>query len=218
VLIRAIRGKNLGLLGNKMAGNIIHLIGFPGVGKLTIAKEIARLGHYVLIDNHKINNPVFSLIGADGKTPLPKATWTHIQNIWNVIYDVMETLSPPRLDFVMTNALIEAEDDHAHCNRLKSIAAKRGGIYVPVLLSCDLEEHQRRVVQPDRAANYKDINPDTPVISRERGSIKLENDPHCIMLDVTRLSPDRSASIILEQTGMKLPLELKHESHHPHHP
>jgi adenylate kinase family enzyme len=23
-----------------MAGNIVHLIGFPGVGKLTIAKEI----------------------------------------------------------------------------------------------------------------------------------------------------------------------------------
>jgi len=48
-----------------MAGNIVHLIGFPGVGKLTIAKEIVRQrSDFVLVDNHLINNPVFSVVNA----------------------------------------------------------------------------------------------------------------------------------------------------------
>lgn len=201
-----------------MAGNIIHLIGFPGVGKLTVAKEIVRQGGYTLIDNHKINNPVFSIIGADGKTPLPGNVWTYIQNIWNVVYDVMENLSPRHLDFVMTNALIEAKEDRAHYKKIKSIASNRGGAYIPVVLSCDLEEHQKRVVAPDRAANYKDVNPETPHTSRQRGLIKLEDDPNYIYLDVTNLTPEQSARQILDQIKIKLASELKHESHRPHHP
>jgi adenylate kinase family enzyme len=53
-----------------MAGNIVHLIGSPGVGKLTIARKIIRQRpDFVLADNHLINNPVFSVVKADGKTP-----------------------------------------------------------------------------------------------------------------------------------------------------
>ncbi len=192
-----------------MAGNIIHLIGFPGVGKLTIAKEIVKQGGYTLIDNHKINNPVFSIIGADGKTPLPKNVWTYVRSIWGVVYDVMENLSPGHLDFVMTNALIEDENDRAHYNRLRSIASKRGGIYIPVVLSCDLEEHQKRVVAPDRAADFKDINPETPHTARQRGLINLEDDPNYIHLDVTNLTPEQSACQILDRIKVKLSLDPK---------
>ena len=58
-----------------MQNTIIYLIGFAGTGKYTIAKEICRLTNARLVDNHLINNPVFSLIRADGKTLLPESVW-----------------------------------------------------------------------------------------------------------------------------------------------
>jgi shikimate kinase len=36
-----------------MTSDVVHLIGFPGVGKLTIAKEIAKQRpDFILVDNH----------------------------------------------------------------------------------------------------------------------------------------------------------------------
>jgi hypothetical protein len=43
---------------------IIHLIGFAGVGKLTIAREIVSKTNAKLVDNHLINNPILSIIKA----------------------------------------------------------------------------------------------------------------------------------------------------------
>ncbi|MCC8400282.1 MAG: hypothetical protein LN563_06965 [Rickettsia endosymbiont of Platyusa sonomae] len=54
-----------------MATIIIYLIGKPGTGKYTIAKEIARAG-YSICDNQHINNPIFSLLNYDGLTPIPR--------------------------------------------------------------------------------------------------------------------------------------------------
>lgn len=49
--------------------SIIYLIGFTGTGKLTIAKEIALKIDIRVVANHLINDPILSLIQADGKTP-----------------------------------------------------------------------------------------------------------------------------------------------------
>ncbi|HEX6477597.1 MAG TPA: hypothetical protein VF043_02040 [Ktedonobacteraceae bacterium] len=52
-----------------MQNTIVYLIGYAGTGKYTIAKELARLTGAVIVDNHLINNPVFSIVGASGNTP-----------------------------------------------------------------------------------------------------------------------------------------------------
>jgi shikimate kinase len=51
-----------------MNGALIYLIGFAGCGKLTIAKAIQKKIDCILVDNHLINNVIFSLIDPDGKT------------------------------------------------------------------------------------------------------------------------------------------------------
>jgi translation initiation factor RLI1 len=43
------------------AGNVLCLVGFPGVGKLTIARILARMTGAVLVDNHWINDPILRL-------------------------------------------------------------------------------------------------------------------------------------------------------------
>ena len=55
-----------------MENTIIHLIGPPGVGKYTIASQIAGRMGARLVDNHAIANVIFNVIAPDGVTPLPE--------------------------------------------------------------------------------------------------------------------------------------------------
>ena len=71
-----------------MQSTIVYLIGFAGTGKHTIALEICRLTGARLVDNHLINNPVFSLIQADGKTRLPETVWKKTWAIRHIVLDV----------------------------------------------------------------------------------------------------------------------------------
>jgi hypothetical protein len=70
-----------------MNNTIIYLIGLPGVGKFTIGKEINKRTGARLIDNQLINNPIFSLIAADGFSPLPEIIWDRIGAIRRIIWD-----------------------------------------------------------------------------------------------------------------------------------
>ncbi|TIR45067.1 MAG: chloramphenicol phosphotransferase, partial [Mesorhizobium sp.] len=40
----------------------VLLLGFPGVGKLTIARELVTALSGQVIDNHWINNPILALL------------------------------------------------------------------------------------------------------------------------------------------------------------
>ena len=55
----------------RMQKTIVYLIGYAGTGKYTIAKELGRLTGAILVDNHLINNLVFSVGGADRTRPVP---------------------------------------------------------------------------------------------------------------------------------------------------
>ncbi len=184
-----------------MTGNIIHLIGFPGVGKLTIAKEIVRQRpDFVLVDNHLINNPVFSIIKADGKTKLPNEIWPQIARIRDVVLDTMVRFSPPDLSFVMTNFAIEDEEDKAEARKIENTAAQRGGLYFPVIVTCGLEENRRRIVTPERRANLKCIDPDDPGRNHaEKRLMRFDTHPNRIEIDVTHIQPADAAREILQR-------------------
>jgi hypothetical protein len=70
-----------------MQNTIVYLLGFAGTGKYTIAQELSRRTGARLVDNHLINNPVFSLIQVDGKTPLPEAVSDKTWAIRHVVLD-----------------------------------------------------------------------------------------------------------------------------------
>ena len=95
---------------------------------------------FVLVDNHLINNPIFSVVKADGRTPLHRDVWIKIAQIKDIVLDTMARLSPPHLSFVMTNFLIEDEADKAECRRIETIAERRRGFYFPVVLTRELKE------------------------------------------------------------------------------
>ncbi len=182
----------------KVEGAVIHLLGAPGTGKYTIAQEMLKLCDIRLVDNHLINNPLFSLVRLDGKTPLPARIWDNVIKIWDAVADTMVHISPREFSFVLTNGLFEGdEEDRKHMLNMKRVADERGGIYIPVrLVITDVEEHIRRITAANRSARMKETDATAPAKYAAR-HVLITGLPTELTLDVTTLSPVDAARQIL---------------------
>ena len=78
-------------------------MGFAGTGKYTVGRGLSSLTGAKLVDNHLINNPVFTVLDADGVTPLPAPVWDKVKQIRHIVYDAIRELSPPGLSFIAAN-------------------------------------------------------------------------------------------------------------------
>ncbi|MBI1215801.1 MAG: hypothetical protein GC185_08285 [Alphaproteobacteria bacterium] len=183
----------------RIENTVIHLLGFPGTGKYTVAKEISARAGLHLVDNHLVNHPVFSIIHADGKTPLPPRVWDNVGMIWDAVIDTIEHISPREYGFVMTNALMDDDaEDREHALNIARMMDRRGGTYVPVrLILSDVEEHVRRITAENRKARRKETNPEAPARYTARKVLE-PGLPHVLTLDVTALQPAEAAAQILD--------------------
>lgn len=183
----------------KLENTIIHLLGAPGTGKYTIAREMVQQAELRLVDNHLINNPLFSLIRQDGRTPLPPRIWDNVAKIWEAVADTMAHIAPAEFSYVLTNALFEHDaEDRRHMERMAAVADARGGVYIPVrLLISDVGEHVRRITATDRSGRMKETDPARP--ARYAGLEVLKTGLQTEMtLDVTRLKAGEAALAILD--------------------
>ena len=181
-----------------MKNTIIHIVGFPGSGKYTIAKEICALADVRLVDNHLINIPLFSLIKQDGATPLPPRIWENVGKIWDAVLDTMVHISPPEYNFVLTNALSnEGETDKEWSANVQRAAQERGGVFIPVRLVCSVEENEKRIVSPERKNRMKETNPASPRRNAENYTVLKTGHPHELTLDVSDISAREAAQRII---------------------
>lgn len=60
---------------------IIYLIGKPGVGKYTIAEELAAKHGFIVCDNQLVNHPIFELLQYNGYATIPDFAWDSIDRI-----------------------------------------------------------------------------------------------------------------------------------------
>lgn len=173
----------------------LYLIGFAGTGKYTIAKELAETS-YKLIDNHLINNPIFSLLDLDGTTPIPEEAWEAIHKIREAVLDFI--VQDRRYNYVLTNELLEDDYDHSLFNQVKQLSEDRGSLLIPVILVVSDEEHQKRMTNPQR----KDCLKETiyPPERFKKGLISIDH-PNLMTLDVTDLTPRESAETIKALVG-----------------
>jgi hypothetical protein len=182
-----------------MKNTIIYLIGFAGTGKLTTAKEICKLADFKLIDNHYINNPIFKLIYQDGKMPLSESVWIQTRKIRDVILETVRTVCPTDYNFIFTNVLTnEDPGDLEIYKKIEQTALSRNSTFVPVHLTCELEENIRRVGMPDRKLNMKELSPEGAKRKRESNSLLNINHPNFISLDATTSPAEKTAQIILD--------------------
>ncbi len=183
---------------------IVHLIGYPGVGKYTVGRELVRLAdesgrRLVLVDNHLTANVVLSVLPEGGPDPLPQEVWDRVEDVRSVLRASILELSPPDWSFVFTNVALEGDEaDRLSIGRVAELAEQRGSAYVPVRLHCDGEEHLRRVVDPGRAERNKWRDADAVRSFVASAPLIEVHHPSVLDLDVTDRSPSDTARVVLE--------------------
>jgi hypothetical protein len=183
---------------------IIHLIGYPGAGKYTIARALAQRAehdgrHVVVVDNHHTANVIFAVLDVDGVREIPRAVWDRVGEVREALYRSIEQLSPRDWSFVFTNVLTEAEPtDAAIVERIAALAASREIPYVPVRIRCATDEILRRVPAPDRRERLKWIDADAVRAFVDDHELLRMEGYEPFDLDVTTLDPAGAAVRILE--------------------
>lgn len=180
-----------------MKGALIYLLGYPGVGKYTIGKEVARLTGARLVDNHLVNNPVFMVLGADGLTPIPPRAWELVSVIRETVLQAMAELAEREASFILTNVVADVPEDVAIFERIQGIAEERESLFVPVLLSCTLQEHRRRMVSPARRDRMKWVDGEALEDFVTRMTMYLPPHPNTLQVAVDDLEPGDAARTIV---------------------
>jgi hypothetical protein len=170
--------------------NLVFIYGPPGVGKLSVAREVVRATGYRLFDNHVSIRCAASVFDF-GTQPF----WKVVGTIRDLVF---EEAAAGGVSLVFTFVYAHPQD-MPHVERMCGFYEARGGRALPVRLSCTREELERRLPRPGRAEAGKLASLDTlrdlverydlfsPVPGRE--SLEIDN---------TRLAPEEVARLIVE--------------------
>jgi hypothetical protein len=183
---------------------VICLVGFPGVGKLTIAQNLARSIDATVVDNHWINDPIVRLVARDNLTPVPDAIWPLVAQVRGAVLEAIATLAPHDRSFIFTYAGSDQDPaDRRAFDEYKEVANRRGGHFVPVRLLCDEIELGRRIQSPGRhGRKLMDV---TEAVHNVRSHTVLNPGvPNSLTLDVTQLSPETAAAAIIAHIKLVL--------------
>ncbi|TPJ31405.1 chloramphenicol phosphotransferase [Mesorhizobium sp. B2-7-2] len=177
----------------------VLLLGFPGVGKLTIARELGAALPARVIDNHWINNPILALLADDGLGKLPDAVWEQTAKVRQAILDTIATLCAPAANFIFTNSGIQEDARSlASYEQLKDASDRRRALFVPVRLLCDEDELVRRVTSPTRRDRLKSIDPEAARRRSRMASVLDPKHPNSLTVDVTAISVEEATKKIHE--------------------
>jgi hypothetical protein len=187
-------------------GAFIYLIGFAGCGKLTIAQAIRARCDCILVDNHLINNVIFSLIDPDGKTRLPEKVWEQVLRVRSAALDTIRDLAKPGRNFIFTNELLEGEErDRRIFLEIAELARHRGALFLPVRLTIAPVELSRRVTSPARAERFKDIDPQAALTKALEREVFSPHGFDFLDIDVTTTTAEEAAERILFELRKRQP-------------
>lgn len=174
------------------ADAIIHINGWPGSGKLTIARELATLLDARLLDNHTIINPAEALF--ERRDPLNRSLRKALRE---TIFAHVVQMKPVML--LLTDAISDDAFDSALFEEYRALAAKRGAALVSIVLECSPEQNAERLVAAGRAERRKLTNP--AILASLRASHRLLRPAGVplVELDVSELSPAEAAAILAER-------------------
>ncbi|KAF6823854.1 hypothetical protein CPLU01_11163 [Colletotrichum plurivorum] len=178
----------------------IYINGYPGIGKLTIAKELqSRLQHSKIYHNHLMIDPIAPIV--DRTSPDYHAIRTGLRRH---LLDIIATVEEARpTSWIFTDSRSTGPDGKAAAEDYKNAAAKRGVSFIPTILHCDLEENLQRIVHEERCSGQNTKLRDGNVLR----SIRTEEEMYRfevqqeMLLHITRMEPAEAAEAILVHIG-----------------
>jgi adenylate kinase family enzyme len=178
---------------------VIYLIGPLAVGKFTVAKAIAGINGAAVVDNQLINLPIFSLLTGWPNVEVTKDMWREIEFVRDAVFRVIEEVAPRSVSYVLTNVLEDEPEAYALYERVKRIAARRGSIFLPVMLTCELEEELRRIPDPARTQRMKTDDPERARQYIQNTTFFAPREEGLLTIDTTSTEPSRVAELILAE-------------------
>jgi 2-phosphoglycerate kinase len=169
---------------------LVFIYGPPGVGKLTVAKELARLTGFKLWDNHKSIDAVLPVF-AFGTRPFSELVGLLRQRVF-------EEAAREGIDLIFTFVYAHPQDAE-FVEEVTAPMRELGGEVLFVQLGCDDQTHQERFTASDRAATNKLTDPDH--LQRIRADYDLVTPipgSNSFCIDNSDLSPADAALRIIE--------------------
>jgi len=176
---------------------IIHINGFPGTGKLTIATALTALLPTTtkLVHNHLLINPADAILtrSQSGYQNLRRDIRSAVfQSLIHepATYETAYTFT----DFQSTDAV-----GSGVCKEVEVAANERGGAFVPILLKCEERVNLERLVSKDRAKHGKLTDVALVRTFREKVEIyTFEKAENALELDVTDMTAEEAARRVLK--------------------
>lgn len=169
---------------------IVNLNGWPGVGKLTTARELSVVLDGRLLDNHTILN-VGKAVTREGSAQF----YVLVRAVRSLAFNAILAL-PPKVPVIMTNVVARGGTSgflEENWQAIIDLAAARGCALFSVTLTCAPAENARRIIRDDRALSRKQRDPALLTeLARERALFD-DGATYRMTIDNTSLSPKETS-------------------------
>lgn len=184
---------------------IIHLNGFPGTGKLTVARHLEQLlaPRARLIHNHLLINPADAVLRRD------EAGYQNLRHTIRaaIFASLVESTATHNFAYLFTDFQSSDEIGTAVCAEYLAAAQNRGCELISIVLSCDMDTNVERLIADERRAHGKIVN--VELLKKFREGVMIhrfeELGDKRLELDVSTLSAEEAAKQILEHVVKSCP-------------
>ena len=179
-----------------MAAPLIYINAYPGVGKLTLARQLQHhLPNSHILDNHTLIDPV------EAEYPRTSAQYS-VQRTAYRRARLAEVARDTQTTYFFTDAQTEFNECVADYYQLSqpSEECPEGRRFYSVVLECEIEENVRRLLSPGRGEVGKGKLRDEAVLrdlSETMGQIWRFGGDNEIVVDATEKSAEEVADIVL---------------------
>ncbi len=173
------------------AAPVIHIGGWPGVGKMTIGRIVAETLGGRLIHNHLMLDATRAIYARDAQESVEmreevrEPILTHARRL------------PKDVPIVFTDALADEPAAVPLFQPKLDFAKDRNAPLRLFVLDASIEENQRRLQDPARFGGAKLT--DSDVLKTIRGSNKLFVPEGTVVIDVTHMTAETAAAAIVQR-------------------
>ena len=175
---------------------VIFLHGLPGVGKLSVARELAKLTGFRIFHNHlavDLAESVFEF----GSLPFVELR----ERVW---LEVFSRAAAANLDGLIFTFAFDRTVQGSFIENAREVIESSGGEVLFVELRCSTEELERRIEHPSRQRFGKLSSVEWFRELKEAGAFVDPGIPaERLVVDTTELSASDAAGLIVSELGLK---------------